>query len=672
VLTVNDLVATADFGLGLVTGGGDREVDHVLVLPSAEQTGARIGGRIEKALVVAGPGLPNGPDRLVRTLADGGAAGLALVGAAADDPRLGVLRATAAATGLPLLASPGTPAAWRELAPRVADLAADAVRRQHARLTGLLDRLPAPDTDERTTLTKLTSFLAAQLDAEVVVRTEEGVLASAPATALAALGPVLEPAAGSAAAPVTGRPPASAPGRPPGSAPGPAPGSAPGPASGSAPGSSARSRQPTVPGRFVQVLPLSGAGDATLVVATRQPPSPTDRGLAAYTAKALNLALAGLRERQAERAVGEAVRGVRLSAFQLLMTGNSVPAQRVMASLAGGLLDCETVQVFVLDCARAGREAVLAEAERTLADEALAVRCPAFDSHVIVVAPHHPHTRPEQGLHRVLDTFADARVLLGGSLAHPLDATADAYVEALDSLTRAGRSPDRIAMATRTTGIVDVLAPAPARAWASHLLHPVLTLPRGGRQVLETTAIAVEFEISAAARVMGVHRNTVARRVRQVFEAVGLDHERILDRVVFSLAAQIDGRHGADPGQDPATAPDLHTLLGEPALRAWADKTLRPLADDRRDLLRTVRAWIQHGCRFEAAALSLGIAAKTVRAHIRAAEPLLARDLTTGPPVDDVEAAGHRLASVRPLAVALYATAHDGSAARPPLPGGLA
>jgi hypothetical protein len=624
VLTLKDLGASPELGLTVLTGG-DRAVDRALILSGVEAIGADIG----HALIVADPGCLTQPERLLGALAAGGAAGLALSGTSPGHPLLGQLHDVADRHGLPLLISSRPTADWTDdLASHVTDLGTELVRREHARLTRLLDQLPAPDTDERDTVRRLTAFLADELDAEVVVSTDGGVIAAAPAGAPDTLAPVLVH-----------------------------------------PG---RSHQLTSRGHYAQTIPLTGNGDATLVVATKNPTGTPEQGLAAYTAKALTLTLAGFRERHSEAAVGDAIREVRLSAFQLLMTGNTVPAQRVMEGVSPGLLDSDTARVFIVDCAGAARDAVMAEAERTLDDEVLMVRCPAFHGHIIVVAPQSADKDPTTDLHRLLDTFAEGRVLLGGSLVHPLDGVADAYGEALDSLPRAGHSPDRVAMASRTTGVIDVLDPGAARAWASELLRPVLLMPRGGRQHLETTAMAVEFEISAAARIIGVHRNTVARRVRQTFEAVGLNQDLVLDRVVLSVAAQAVGRHGADLGgagrdADAAPVPDLHALLCVPPVQAWAVKALRPLAADRRDLLRTLRSWTYRGCRVEDAAADLGIAPKTVRAHIRASEQLLERDLITGVAEQDApDESEHRLASIRPLAFALYATTPAGTP-RPPL-----
>jgi len=607
VLTSQDLAGYEEFGATVVVGG-ERELERALVLAGAEVP----AGGCERALVVVGPGLEHpAAAHLVRILAEGGAAGLVLAGTAPDDPAATELAATAKESGLPLLASGRTLAEWEVLAPQVAALRAGLLERQYARLAGLLDRLPAPGTggvaaDERGTVRKLAAYLSEQLDAQVLVRGAGGVLAAAPEA----------------------RPP--------------------------------QDQEADTQGRLA--IPLNG--DATLLVATDRPAAAPDRGLAAYTAKAIGLALAGLGERQAGQAVDEAVRRVRVSALQLLMSGHPVPAQRVIQGISGDLLDSDTARVYIIDCAGAPRDAVLTEAERALRDAALPVRCPAFNRHVIIVAPQLPGRDPEPALLRLLGVFAQERVMLGGSLPHPMEAVADAYGEAMDALALAARTPTRHATASRTTGVLDVLPPEETRAWAIRLLRPVLAMPRGGRQILETAALAVEFERSAAARVVGVHRNTVTRRVQQVFDAVGLDHELILHRVVLSLAAQVVGRYGVGPAPE---GPGLHALLTAPEMRCWAEKALRPLAGDRRDLLRTLRVWVGHGCRFEQAAAELGIATKTVRSHIRAAEPLLRRDLVANLPDQAPDESEHRLSSVRPLALALYATTPPGTAP-PPLP----
>ncbi|UGQ15662.1 helix-turn-helix domain-containing protein [Yinghuangia sp. ASG 101] len=583
--------------------GADREVHRALILP--DEPG--IGGDIEKALIVATVARLRAADRLVQTLSVGRAAGL-LVADAPDTASLAAIREAAVRHHLPLLTSTRSLAVWEsELARTVVDLCVASARRHSARLGALLEHL-RPSSD---TASDISGLLARELDADVVVRSADGILAAAP------------PAAQLSLASVTHQPDVP--------------------------------HQTTPGGMFARTVPLSP--DETLIVATKEPQSRADRAVVTHAATALAFALAP-RPHPADAPFAAAVRGIRLSAFQLLMTGHAIHAQRVMAGVTPGLLDTETARVFIVDCARADRDTVMAEVERRLDSRTLPVRCPAFHEHIIIVVPRHHEHDAERELCRLREAFASADVSLGGSPPHPLEGVGDAYAEAADALTRAAHHPERTVVASsRTPGLVDILPAAPARAWADRFLHPILSMPREGRQILEATAMALEFRTSAAARVIGVHRNTVARRVNQVCGGVGINPERTLDRIALSLAIQIVHTHHASSTDDADAS--LHNLLTHTRVRAWAETALRPLADDRRDLVRTLRAWVLSEFSADTAAARLGIATKTVRSHIRAAEPLLRKDLITGIPQDG-EDTEQRLSGIRPLTVALYATTPPG------------
>ncbi|NUU26466.1 MAG: hypothetical protein HOV68_33925, partial [Streptomycetaceae bacterium] len=575
-----------------------------------------IGADIEKALIVSNAAHLRVVDRLLQTLAAGGAAGL-VVADAPDDASLADIREAAARHRFPLLTSTRSLTAWRAgLARSVLDLSVARARRHAERLGGLLQQLgAAPDT-----VAGISGLLARELDAEVVVRGTDGILAASPPAAPLTLASVIQ------------RPD--------------------------------RPHQTTPTGMFARTVPLSG--DEVLIVATKDPQARADQEVITHAATALTFAL-DPRIRQSDAPLAAAVRGIRLSAFQLLMTGNATHAQRVMAGVAPGLLDSDTARVFIVDCARADRDTVMAEVERSLDQHALAVRCPAYHEHIIVVVPQHPGDDTESELRRLRQAFSSADVAVGGSLAHPIDGVGSAYGEAADALARAAHHPERtVITSSRTPGLVDVLPAAPAHAWASRFLRPVLSMPKQGQQVLEATAMALEFRTSAAARIIGVHRNTVARRVSQVCAGIGLNPERTLDRIALSLAIQIVSAHPRDDSGYTGDA-SLHELLTHTQVRAWADKALRPLADDRRDLIRTLRTWVLSEFNADAAAARLGVATKTVRAHIRAAEPLLEKDLITGLPQDMEEEGEQRLSGIRPLTVALYATTPPGGV-RPALP----
>ncbi|WP_436792025.1 helix-turn-helix domain-containing protein [Yinghuangia sp. YIM S10712] len=603
--------AIPEFGIG-AGAGSDREVHCALILSGNQW----IGTDTEKALIVSNVANLQVADRLFQTLSVGRAAGL-VIADAPDDASLVEIREAAARHRFPLLTSTRSLSVWRsDLARAVLDLSVACARRHAARLGALLEQLkPASDT-----VPNISGLLARELDAEVVVRGADGILAASPAAAPLSLASV-----------------AQHPDRP---------------------------HQTTPAGLFARTVPLSA--DEVLIVATKEPQSRADRAVVTHAAGALAFALAPRRQ-QSDAPFAAAVRGIRLSAFQLLMTGNATHAQRVMAGVAPGLLDSESARVFIVDCARADRDTVMAEVERSLDGHALAVRCPAYHEHIIVVVPQHPGHDAESELRKVREAFSTANVAVGGSLAHPLEGVGNAYGEAADALARAAHHPERtVITSSRTPGLVDILPAAPARAWAGRFLQPILSMPKEGRQVLEATAMALEFRTSAAARIIGVHRNTVARRVNQVCAGVGINPERTLDRIALSLAIQIVNTHPAGPS-DHAEDVSLHHLLTHAQVRAWADKALRPLADDRRDLIRTLRAWVLSEFNADVTAARLGIATKTVRSHIRAAEPLLEKDLITGLPQDTEEEGEQRLSGIRPLTVALYATTPPGSA-HPALP----
>lgn len=610
MFSLRDLSEIPEFGIS-PGAASDREVHGALILSGNQW----IGADIEKALIVSNAANLQVADRLFQTLSLGRAAGL-VVADAPDETLLAEIREAAARHRFPLLTSTRSLSAWRsDLARAVLDLSVAAARRHSARLGALLEQLrPTPDT-----VPNISGLLARELDAEVVVRGADGVLAAAPPAAPLSLASV-----------------AQHPDRP---------------------------HQTTPAGLFARTVPLSA--HEFLIVATKGPQSRADRAVVTHAAGALAFALAP-RARQVDAPFAAAVRGIRLSAFQLLMTGNATHAQRVMAGVAPGLLDSETARVFIVDCARADRDTVMGEVERSLDGHALAVRCPAYHEHIIIVVPHHPGHDAESELRRLREAFSTADVAVGGSLAHPLEGVGNAYGEAADALARATHHPDRtVITSSRKPGLVDILPAAPARAWAGRFLHPILSMPKEGRQILEATAMALEFRTSAAARIIGVHRNTVARRVNQVCAGVGINPERTLDRIALSLAIQIVGTHPA--GRPDAEDVSLHTLLTHPQVQGWADKALRPLADDRRDLIRTLRAWVLSEFNADVAAARLGIATKTVRSHIRAAEPLLEKDLITGLPQDSEEENEQRLSGIRPLTVALYATTPPGTA-HPALP----
>lgn len=367
--------------------------------------------------------------------------------------------------------------------------------------------------------------------------------------------------------------------------------------------------------------------------------------------------------------LAETRREVQLSVLQLLMVGEEVAAQRVLAGLAPGLLATESVRVHVIDCAREDREVALRQAEDALAGRALLARCPVFN-HLIVVDPLQTDEDAPDGVWHTLEAVVAALPghCMGGSRVYALSSVADAYTQAAGTLVTARRAAGRVALAEQRADLMDVLPPATARRWAGTLLRPVLTLPAGQReQLVRTLELGLEFPHTAVGRLLGIHRNTVTHRISKGFGLLGLDRGQVLNRVVVSTALQVVVKYGHDAhSADPAA--DFTAMVSAPEVRAWADSFLEPLRADRRDLLRTLRVWLENDTHTGRTAAALDVAPVTVRSHLRAAAPLIQRHLPVGP--DETEALDgneheQALSGVRPLAFALHA-APAAPSCRPP------
>ncbi|MGW2082224.1 helix-turn-helix domain-containing protein [Streptomyces sp. NPDC001939] len=612
---IRQLTQLPEYGLRLYTDRlGDREVHAVQLLSESDW----IGRNVENALIVTSSNFLGDHELLFRTLAAGRAAGLVVTNAPAE-ASMHTLHHAALRYGLPLLTSRHGLPQWKaSLAAQVGDLSVASARQHAARLGMLLDGFRAAPADVPVRVAEL---IARELDADVVVSARGQILACAPPAAAVTLGPVLQ--------------------------------------------NPDRRQQTTPSGHFARMEPLAATPDGVLAVARRDPYTPSARDLITHAANTLGTTLASV---GAHRVDGEAqaLTQIRLATFQMLMTGHTTDAQRVMAGVVPGLLDSDEARIVITDCAQAPRDTVMAEMEKHLDGAALSVRCPAYPQHIISVLPDRPGREDScERVRQLLGSFHNARVSAGGSLPHPLQDIAVAYGEALDALLRAAqRAEPMVVTATRTPGLAEILPSGPARAWASNLLRPILTM-QGGQEVLHSLGIALEFKTTAAARIIGVHRNTLHRRISKAFADIGCRPDRTLDRVVVSLALQIIGAHGPDlSGRHTAS---LNDVLSGQELPAWASKFLRPLAADPKDLLHTLRTWVLAEFDPDAAGAQLHVSGRTVRWRVQEAEPLMEKDLITIWPAGDEDPGEQRLSGIRPLVIALYATTPPG-AVRPPLP----
>ncbi|MFJ5558565.1 helix-turn-helix domain-containing protein [Streptomyces sp. NPDC093250] len=343
------------------------------------------------------------------------------------------------------------------------------------------------------------------------------------------------------------------------------------------------------------------------------------------TAQVIELLLTAHESAAAGHRLRRATADLRLAILQLLMVEDTVAARRVAAGLWPGLLDADTACVYVVESAPERRERLLAECLDTTGEEALVVRCPAMDGHVIVLSPRETTASDLRSLvGRHPGTF------LGGSVWQSLARTATAYGQAVSALAVARFRPDKTAVYAERTHPERLMEPAALRGWAARVLRPLDALAHHTRaELLATTRLGLEFTAVNTAKILGLSRNTVRARMERVETMLSVDFDDVTARAVVHLALHtqinlLDGRTGTEPG---APAPGLAGLLAGDAVGAWARELLGRLDQDPRNVRRTLRTWIAAGGNAERAAQALGVHAQTVREHVRSAEPVLERQL---------------------------------------------
>ncbi|MET7621306.1 helix-turn-helix domain-containing protein [Streptomyces sp. NPDC005408] len=508
---------------------------------------------------------------------------------------------------IPLLTTTADPAAWDTLNEGIQACRRQYAERQVENLAGLLHRLPTQLADD-SAMDRITMWLADALEAQVLVSDpKRGVLAAAPKTAPAHL----------AHAVITQ---AAEPDR-----------------------VQAEMEGAGVHTRLVALTPTR-TDSAVLAVAADRPFDQADARLIQHAAKLLGLV------DQAHRGYEGAARSAREArsvTYQLLMNGEPAKAQRVMEGLAPGLLAADEARIYVIDCGSADRrEETAHRCEAVVGERALIVRCPTDDRHIVIVEPLHDTDPAGVGIagevqHLVLSSAGSHR--MGGSSRRPIALVPTAYEEAIAALSFTDCRHDPIVLAASTINLVDLLDPLAARAWALRVLAPIRSLPAAQAKEMERTLrIALTQSHTAAGRALGVHRNTVAQRVSRAADLLALDLGQVQSKVVLGLALDITAL-AEEPGVPHEGGPPVGTLdelVGGPRVRVWAEALLDLLAADRRDLKRTLQAWLHHEARVEAAARDLSLSELTVRTHLKTIEQVTGRDLAT-------------LAGLRDIAIAL-------------------
>ncbi len=378
--------------------------------------------------------------------------------------------------------------------------------------------------------------------------------------------------------------------------------------------------------RLVRVERPAPSSAGVLAVARTSPFDRRASDIVTHTAQVVELLLRARESTVAGRRLERATSDLRLAILQLLMVEDTVSARRVAAGLWPGLLDTDTACVYVLEGDAEERDRIAEECLAAIQEQALVVRCPAMDGHVIVVTPWDAVGEALRSL-----IGRNPGVFLGGSVRQSLARTATAYGQAVSALAVAHFRPDKAAVYAERTHPERLMDLGALRDWTAQVLRPLDTLPHHTRaELLATTRLGLEFTAVNAAKVLGVSRNTVRARMERVEGLLGTDFSDLTVRAAAHLAlntqvglAEIPAARGAEQ-----TAPTrLADLLAGTAVHTWAHGLLGRLDADARDLRRTLRTWIAAGGNSERAAQTLGMHAQTVREHVRSAEPVLERRL---------------------------------------------
>ncbi|MFF7446442.1 MULTISPECIES: helix-turn-helix domain-containing protein [unclassified Streptomyces] len=378
--------------------------------------------------------------------------------------------------------------------------------------------------------------------------------------------------------------------------------------------------------RLVRVEQPHSAAACVLAVCREAPFDRRSAQMVTHTAQVVELLLAADERTAAGRRLERATADLRLAILQLLMVQDIVSARRVAAGLWPGLLDTDSACVYVVEGTAEERDRLAEELVTATEEQALVVRCPAVDQHVIVVVP-------DESVARELRAVTEGRsgTFVGGSSRQSLARTATAYGQAVSALAVAHFRPDNAAVYAERTHPERLMDPALLHRWSAGLLRPLDALAHHTHgELLATTRLGLEFTAVNAAKVMGVSRNTVRARMERVEHLLGTDFSDLTVRALVHLALNTQvGMEQGPGGTEPEPVP-LGTLLTGPALRTWALDLLGRLDPDARDLRRTLRTWIVAGGNAERAAQTLGVHAQTVREHVRSAEPVLERQLLAG------------------------------------------
>lgn len=276
----------------------------------------------------------------------------------------------------------------------------------------------------------------------------------------------------------------------------------------------------------VVVQALSTRPRTVLVAGRPAPMDRADRYVLNSAAALLTLALAR------SRALATAQRHLRTGLMRLLLVGEARAVHGPVDDLWEPLPD-EPVQLLVVDADPAAREA--------LVDRLDAEPCgfwAELDDRVVVVAAAR-----SDAVDRV-SGLLDASTHLGVSAPARYPHLADAHRQAARAAAAAGRGGEPVMHFDELggKGVLGLVAPDDARAYAESLLAPLLRHDATGRgELLDTLRewLRQHGQWDPASARLGVHRHTVRNRIARAADLLGRDLGSPRDRAELWLALEL-------------------------------------------------------------------------------------------------------------------------------------
>lgn len=383
-----------------------------------------------------------------------------------------------------------------------------------------------------------------------------------------------------------------------------------------------------------------------LAAVLERPHHPGAPALLADAAVPLALVLRAEEAGRREERAGLAESRAREAVLHLLMNGRLSTARQIAEALGRSLPD--PMRMYVVECRTGERAEVTRLCETLTGGRAWIVRCPVYVRHLIVLVPtdlaatsadHDPLAGALVGVDR------DCTVGVSRE-AHLREAPA-AYTQAFHALAVArGRGERHARFGPGPELELAAHAAGTGAGWAQALLAPLHAYdPRRpqdpGAQELRATAHAWLNFASHATRLLKIHRNTLAGRLRLIEAVLGLDLARLGDQAALSLALRLTpggagrgaGRGASARAAGGAGPAALDGVLRHPAMTAWARAHLGPLSGPEAPpgARETVRAWLLHDAQLVPAAAALGLSVPGIRKRLSRIEALLERSLLQSP-----------------------------------------